>query len=274
METERRNIQAGYNLDGLCYSDGHLYTVERRKVESGRISYSLAVYQIESDSENITLMDRLELADVGSAMGYHVCPRVERHSQWVFVPCSVRLAGYTGVTVAHLDHDRLVRERTLTCVRDAVSVDVMSPDTVYVCVTYNVHVVDVRQDKITSTLDPVDIMMFKRPNSVAVLGNSVIVGYIDQGPLVVYRHGNPAPFRVIQPPDGMRGLLPTISTDCERHYILIYMLTKFFFVMDIDGNLRHTAIIDTQTWTRDCTVVNRQLWVGCHNGEIVIMSSQ
>ena len=35
------------------------------------------------------------------------------------------------MTVARLDGDRLVRERTLTCVRVAISVDVMSPDTVY-----------------------------------------------------------------------------------------------------------------------------------------------
>ncbi len=274
METERRKIQAGYNLDGLCYSDGRLYTVEHRKVESGRISYSLAVYQIESDSENITLIDRLELADVGSAMGYNASPRVERHSQWVFVPCSASVSGYTGVTVAYLDHDRLVRERTLTCVRDAVSVDAMSPDTVYVCVTYSVHVVNVRQDKITLTMEPPDTVMNKRPHSVAVLDNSVMVGYIDQGPLVIYRHGNKAPLRVIRHPDGMQGLLPTISTDCERHYILIYMLSKFLFVMDVNGQVRHTAAIDTRTWTRDCAVVNRQLWVGCHNGEIVIMSSQ
>ena len=49
---------------------------------------------------------------------------------------------------------------------------------------------------------------------------------------------------------------------------------NFIFAMDFNGNLRHTVSIDNGYTPWDCAVVNRQLWVGCVRGDIVIMSSQ
>ncbi len=217
--TGRTTIQAGYELWGLCYSDSCLYTGEWRKVGSGKYSWTLAAYRLHCKSGNITLLDRLELGVAGGP--WFVNPRIEHHSRRVFVPYYDR-----GVAVARLDGDRLVRETVLTCVRFAVSVDVMSPYTVYVCDREgrSVHVVDVRVDRIRSTLITPEAVRGERPDNLGVLGDSVMVGYYC-GPLVIYRHGISAPIKVIPRPGGLQQLL-AISTDCERHFILTDYDTK------------------------------------------------
>ncbi len=267
-ETGRKKIQAGEQLTGLCYSsDGCLYVVGHREVVPGRYSVSLAVYQVHRDSGDITLLDRLEMWK--TYLLWFVCPRVERHSRRVFVPCRDR-----GVIVVCLYGDRLVRERTLTCVKEADGVDVMSPDTIYVCdwLSNSVHVVDVRDDRITTTLKKPDTVKDGWPHSLAVLGDSVLVGYTG-GTLVFYHHGSPAPVRVIPHPRGLQ-VLSAVSTDCQRHFMLADYKTKSILVIDVNGELRHTVNINTDSETRDCAVVNRQLWVGCYNGDIILMSSQ
>ncbi len=263
-----RMIQAGYWLLGLCYSDGYLYAGEGRRVAPVTYSYSLAVYRVDYESGDIILLNRLELMSSVTPQ----CPRVEHHSQQVFVPCRE-----SGVTVARLDGNRLVRERTLTCVSKAVSVGVMSPDTVYVCDedTSSVCVVDVRDDRITSTLERLDTVKGEWPRSVAVLSDSVMVGYTLDGPLVMYHHGSPAPVRVIHRLAGLQNVT-SIST-FQHHFLVTDWKTKCVFVIDVNGKLHHTVKISTDTTDiRDCTAVHRQLWVGCgqsEDGDVVIMSS-
>ncbi len=255
-------------LNGLCYSDGALYVRERWKITKDRSIYSLAVYRIQSD---ITLLDRLKLEM--SVLWYSVSPRVDRHSQHVFVPCRD-----SGVTVVRLDRDRLVRKRTLTCVKDAVSVDVMSTDNAYVgdYDSESVHVVDIINDRITLTLEKPDIGKDNLPHSLAVLGDSIMVAYGYTDPtLVVYRHGSPAPVRVIPRPGGLQELT-VVSTDCHSlKFLLTDNVTNSVFVIDENGELHHRVNIDTESSTlSDCAVVNRQLWVGCYSGDIIMMSSQ
>ncbi len=262
----RVTLQAGYTLRGLYYSDGCLYVQEGQR-ESGR--YNLTVHSVQSDSGHIIWLDTLTgLGEVG--WPWSLCPRVDHHSRRVFVP---RLT--SGVTVARLDGDRLVRERTLTCVRFAISVDVMSPDTVYVgdYDSRSVHVVNITADRIISTLDKPDTMRGKVPLSLAVLGDSVMVCY-GRSTLVVYRHGSPAPVRVIPRPGGLEEVT-AVSTDCRSNYIVTDYLTSSVFIVDADCELRHAVNIPhTDSEPQDCAVVNRQPWVGCGNGDIVIMSSQ
>ncbi len=251
----------------MCYCDGSLYTSERRRlVGSDRVSHSLAVYQVQDDSGDITLLDRLEL---WTGKDWYVCPRVERHSRRVFVPC-----GDIGVIVAHLDGDKLVRGRTLNCVREPVSMDVMSPDTVYIqnVVDSSIHAVDVRDDRITSTLEMPDAVKDELPNRLAVLGDTIMVNYTDNT-MVVYRHGSPAPVRVVPHPNGLQ-IVTAVSTDGHSHFTVTDWKAKSIFAMDFNGNLRHTVIIDNAYTPWDCAVVNGQLWVGCVGGDIVIMSSQ
>ncbi len=262
--------QAGYQLMGLCYSEGCLYVVERLMKESGRYSVSLTVYTVQSDSGHITRLDTLTLP--GGQWRWSLRPRVDRHSRRVFVPCEK-----SGVIVAHLNGDKLVRERTLTCVSDAVSVDVMPPDTLYVgdwsSDSSKVHVVDVRDDRIMSTLETPDTARDEVPWNMAVLGDNVMVGYGDLA-LVVYRHGSPAPVRVIPHPEGLSEV-SVVSTDCRSNYIVADRETRSVFIIDNNGELRHTVNIpDTDNRLWDCVLVNRQLWVGCLNGDCAIMSSQ
>ncbi len=279
MTGQRNIIQVGRFLSGMSYSEGRLYTLEGCGSGSGTHSQTVAVYSVHRDSAEITLLDRLELWETG--IGWQiVCPRVDHHSQHVFVPSD------SGVAVARLDGDRLVRERTLTCVSVTVSVDVMSPDTVYVCDSRNksVHVVDVRNDRITSTLQRPDITRDEVPARLAVLGDSVVVCYSGNCPLVVYRHGSPAPVRVIPHPLTESNFVRVVSTDYQRHVLLAdETFSKVTVsVLNISGDLYHTINFDKsdkfemiQTdYPVDCAVVNRQLWVGFSSGYIVKMSSQ
>ncbi len=273
----RRMTQAGDDQLGLCYSEGFLYVVEGQK-ELGRdiYSHSLAVYNVPSGSGHITRLDTL--TGLGPGYWLFLCPRMDRHSQRVFIPCPS-----SGVTIARLDSERLVRERTLTCVH-AIIVDAMSPSTVYVGDrnSRSVHVVDIRDDRITATLEkPNTVRRGEEPYSLTVLGDSVMVCY-GGGTLVVYRHGSSAPVRVIPHPGGIEGV-SVVSTDCRSNYIVTNYETKSVFIIDSNGDLHHTVNIsdthsntdsDFGSLTVDCAVVNRQLWVGCLNGNIVIMSSQ
>ncbi len=272
--TGRTATQAGYELKGMCYSDGYLFVGEALYVHPGSATrnsytgnsykYSLAVYRIETGHSDrdiilLTLLDRLELGTGRSWSS--VYPRVNNHSRRVFVPCRDR-----GVVVAYLNGDTLVRERTLTCVRYAVSVDVMSLNTAYVGDSSSVCVVDVRNNRISSTLEMPDIVR-GQPYSLAVLGDTVMVSYGFTYPtLVVYRHGSPAPVKVIQ------GYMSALSTDYQYHFLMTDCWTKSVYVMDTSGNLRHTVNMDYGPY--DCTVVKRKLWVGYGTGEIDIMSSQ
>ncbi len=288
MTGRRRLTQAGYRLYGLCYNEGLLYVVEGRNLEvgpHGRVnphSVNLTVYNVQSDCGHITRLDTLILLFEGyyPESSPSLCPRVECQSRRVFVPCYD-----SGVTVARLDGDRLVRERTLTCVRKAISVDVMSPDIVYVGDEDSVQVVNITNDRIISTLEKPEGVLFNKPLNLAVLGDSVMVGYFPGvAELVMYRHGSPAPVRKI-PPLGRDKYVISVRSDCRNNYMLTDRKTRSVFIRDSDGNLQHTVNIphtdsdpdsdsDTYSTLEDCVVVNRQLWVGCDNGDIVIMSSQ
>ncbi len=223
LERGSKKTREGYRLLGMCYNDACLYTVEGLHVESGRYSCCLVVYQLQSDTGNISLLDEFDLGIIGW-LQWPVCPRTEYHTQRVFVPNPD-----SGVTVARLDGGRLLREKTLTCVKGCYSVEVMPLDTVYVCHSdsHNVSVVGVRHDSITSTLERPGSVGDKDPFSLAVLGESVLVGYTDYNgrALVLYRHGSPAPVRVIPRPREMEGLA-AISTDCWRHFLVADHVTK------------------------------------------------
>ncbi len=262
--TEERKFREGYRLAGLCYCDGCLYVTECSLVESDTHSNTLAAYRVHTDSGDITLLDRLDLR-TSVQSSFSRSPRVDRHSHRVFVPC-----GHYGITVARLHGDRLVRERTLTSVIPAVSVDVMFPDTVYMNTFHSVHIVDVRDDRITLTLQKPDTKHL--PTCLAVMGDSIIVGDID-GTLILYRHGNCAPVRIISCPGGLQHM-HAVSTDRQSHFMLTDISKSSVLVMDVNMNLLHTVKIRSQFMPLECTVVNSQLWVGCLLGDIVILSSQ
>ena len=265
--TRRKEIQTEYELCGLCYTDGKLYTAEQGQ-GSNALTYTLAVYKVHNDSGDITLVDRLALTNLWlrymfSGDPLFLCLRVESHSQCVFLPIFGR-----GVLVVHLDGDRLARKKILTCVPWASGVAVISPSTVYVCDDRRVHIVDVRGDRTVSYLENPKGML---PQQVAVLCDTVLVNSIDVHTVALYLHGSLTPVRVISFPTRLRS---AITTAGQRHFLITDYNTKLVFVIDDSGNLSCKVNIDSESRAVDCVVVNRQLWVGCRNGDIIIMSSQ
>ena len=235
--------------------------------------FSLVLYQVHSDSWD--MLDRLDLG-VGNLLT--VCPRVHcrRRRVLVFVPFQNR------VTAVRIERDRLVIERTLNCVQDAVRVDAKSLNTVYVSDRSSccVHVVDVENDRITSTLHKPDTVTDGWPLGLAVLGDSVMVGYYGRlRKIFIYRHGSLAHVKEIPFPAGLTAMT-AISTDRQRHFLVTDMeadmTTRAVYVMDVRGDYRHEVKVNNDSIIRiqDCAVVNRQLWVGLWDGYIVIMSSQ
>ena len=280
-ERGRRKVQADYRLHGLCYSYGYLFVAGHR-LESDMCRTGLFVYRVQGDSDDITLLDYLDM-DMRKPH-WHPHPRVDHHRWRVFIPWND-----SNVIVVRLAGDKLVRDRTLTCISRVRSVDVMSSDTVYVSNWEFVHTVDVREDKITSILEKPETMRDhdRMPVGLTVLGDSVLVNY--SSAVVLYYHGSPAPVRVIGLSHTWLGLNAAVSTDHHQHF-LVYTSpnTKFVdtgkmtgtsmvasvLVMDVSGNVRHTIQIDTDSYIRDCAVVNRQLWLASKDGNIIIMSSQ
>ncbi len=232
-------------LWGMCYHDNKLYAVELVG------SLSLAAYQVHGDSGGITLQDRLELQGLERLWPACKCtPHVERNTRRVFLPLG------TTVIVAHLFGDKLLAERVLTGAKfGVISMDAMSPDIIYVCAAdtshrYPVHTIDVREDRITSTLKrPRTVRGTEVSNKLAVLGDNVIVvytcNYPHRNPLVIYRHGHPAPVRVIHSPVRLQHL-SAVDTDWQ-HNLILTERAKSVFIVDVNsGNLRHTIHTDSK----------------------------
>ncbi len=183
-----------------------------------------------------------------------------------------------GVTVASLDGDKLIEEKTLTCVSYASSVGVISQDTVYVCnqlqgheqQNAGVYLVDVKQDETQDKDRLIAPGPVRDPLSVAVLQDRILVIYTGSM-LALYSHGNPKP-DVITSLEGL-GNMSAATTDGDCHFLITDRKSQSIFVVDVNGDLRHTVKVDTDSMVVDCAVVNGQLWVACENGDIVIMSS-
>ncbi len=47
---------------------------------------------------------------------------------------------------------------------------------------------------------------------------------------------------------------------------------KAVFTLDASGKLCDKININTDSYVRDCTVVDGKLWVGCDNGDIAVLS--
>ncbi len=262
----------------MFYSGDRLYVVEKETIrekfshpnEAIRQTFvsRLVVYQVKNGT--MKLIDRMEVQRWDMLPSLPVC--VDRHSQRIFVS-----RGMSGIIVARLDQNQLIAEEILRCVHYAICVDVVSPGTLYVCDrstnSKGVHIVDIRSDRIIETLETASAVQGQMPWSVAVVGDSVVVGYSNT--LVIYHHGNVSPVKVIS----HHGIQNThiIGKDNHGHILLASWLhtDKPIHVVDAGGNLIHSINhpkIDPGSGARSCAVVNGQLWLGCFNGEIIILS--
>ena len=245
----------------MCYYSGRLYTVERRK-EDGSYRDRLAVYSV-SDQDTVTLLDTLDLE------GRARHPRVDRQSGRVYIPCGSR-----GVCVVRYDGSKLVPVTTLRCVGRAASLAVVSTNTLYVSDrdSETVCLVDVTQDRVTARLPPPREVSGEWPYSIAVLGDTVLVVYTGIT-LFIYRHGVPTQGKPIPRLQGRKYVIGLI-TDHHSSFLVCDRVSRTVFVLDISGTLTHTIPIPGDRIPLDCTVVEGQLWVGCFNGDIIVMSSQ
>ena len=273
---------------GMCYSDRKVYTME---TERNQIAGHLAVYQMNSDSGSLTLIDCMDLG-MGLLLQIHgnhaISPSLDRHSHRVFIPVY-----YNGVLVARLEGDKLVEERILYSVDSVIDLAVVPLDTLYVCDWGGraVHIIDGIHDTVTGTLEtPVLTNSDLKPCNLAVQGDNIVVGYgrdlvtilehllesesaIIGFSLVVYRHGSLTPIRVLHALE----MFPThfLTADSEGHVLLVQPKAVTLHVVNINGavyRVKHKITVNTDSEICDGIVVNRQLWVACNNGDIVIMS--
>ncbi len=256
--TRVHRIQAGAGLYGLCYFSGTLYTVERRETRSDRDR--IAVYSVTKE-DVITLLDTLDI-EGGSWQ-----PRVDPQSGLVYISCASH-----GLCVVRFDGSKLVPVTTLRCIGRPGSLAVISSRTLCVC-DWNkgtVHQVDVTQDRVTARLHPLLEVSHKRPDGIAVLGDTLLVGYMGDN-LVIYRHGVPTPGTILPQPRELQDVY-SLTTDHHSSFLLTDGSSSTVYVLDVSGNLTHTIPIPGYREPRDCTVVEGQLWVGCYNGDIVVLS--
>ncbi len=292
-ETGKLKTREWYDLGGLCYSDRKVYTVEWRALEH----VDLAVYQMNSDSGSLILMDCMDLEIPPEDMlcmwetqrsGRLFSPSIDRHSHRVFLPV------LTSVLVVRLEGDKLVKERILHSVGQVLDLAVIPLDTLYVRDGWAVHLVDGIHDTVTGTLEkPALANPYPRPCSVTVQGDNIVVCYgtdvitlrqsefsrYSQYSLAIYRHGSLTPIRVLHAPNihGEWNRSHLLTAESEGHVLLLSRKNATVCVININENVfcvNHEINVNTGSDICDCTVVNSQLWVACDSGDIIIMSSR
>ncbi len=264
--TQEHRGHTGEEVRGMCHFSKKLYVTERR-MEAGSYRYRLAVYHVMNmmNQNTIPPLSTLYL-DLQDAYRQ---PRVDGQSGLVYIPCMSH-----GVRVVRYDGSQVVPVTTLRCVLGASSLAVVSPNTLYISdkVSKTVCLVDVAQDRIIGRLQEPQEVRGEWPDLIAVLGDTVLVVYGDND-LVIYHHGVSTPGQALLRPPGLL-TVSGLTTDDHSNFLLTDSYSDTVYVMDISGKLTHTISIPGDRRPVDCTVVGILLWVGCINGDIVVMSSQ
>ncbi len=270
-ETRRHRIPSGNVLEGLCHSDEKMFTVEWK---SGTIYPRLCMYLVQKN--NMKLLGKMELLGKGEWLSGKICslkPCIERHSQRIFVAC---VDG--GVIVARFDGRKLIQEKVLRGVKSAVNMVVISPDTI--CVVHNdgskyhANYVNIESGKIITSLAMPKPEAFQTQTSagerLAVYGDSVII-FIPEDQILVYREDGRT--TRLPWPEGL-SKVSSIRTDKHGHILVTDPANNIVFVLDSSGRVHARVEIQTDGEIQDCAVIDGQLWVGCYNGEIIIMSPE
>ncbi len=253
---------------GICFFNGRLYLLESlgypEYTDIGH--YRLTVYS-DINKDKLRRLDTLEFEHQSRNPGE---PRVDHLSGQVYIPCD------DDVCVVRYDGGKLTRVRSLRCVRNPRHLAVVSTDALYVCDVpeKSVCLVDVNQDRVTARLDaPREINSY--PYGVAIVGDTILVSFRDlssESRLVIYRHGIPTPGKLVLQPPGLT-YLGSLSTDNHISFLVADQRSKVY-VLDLSGKVIHTIGLPEHSEPRDCTVIGGQLWVGCREGHIMVMSPQ
>ena len=240
----------------MCFFNGLLYIV------GGGNVYTVSVYK--KDHFVQLAFNEQDPAIMTNGPGE---PRVDQTTAHLYIPC-----GVCGVYVHRYKDCRLVTLKQLKCVENAVSLAIVSSDTLYVCDYHSktICLVDVTKDSVTERLQPPPEVSGWQPEHVAILGDTVLVSYTGLK-LVIYRHGVRTPGRLLPRPQGLQSVYG-LTTDYRSSFLVTDTISHTVCVLDITGNLTYTIPIPGDRWPWNCTVVGRQLWVGCADGSIKILS--
>ncbi len=218
------------------------------------------MYQVTG--QGLILLDSVDL-------GVDTCcsPCVDGQTQQVYIP---RTAS-RGVSVVSWDDTRLTKQRTLTCVGECYSVGVLSPDTLCACDASSgtVSVVSVTDNTVTATLRKPAEVRDATPKKIAVAGNATLVMYGCK--LVAYKNGVSSPGTMVSIPAGLHSVRGMSSEGVSRFFVSD---DKAVFILDVSGKLCDKISIGTDSHVVDCTVGDGKLWVGCWDGDIVVLSPQ
>ncbi len=264
VETGKQCIETGHRLVGMCCVESKVYAVEQSLTDW---SHRLTMYHVSEECA-IKQLDVLQIT-VANVGGYASIwqPRPDRQGEYVFVPFEGR-----GVLIVHWDGSKLVLEKTLTCIKEVSSAAAISSHTLYACDvnTHRICTVDMKNDVITSHLEPPPGMSNDKPYRLAALGDTVLVCYVTNK-LALYRPARSAQGVLIDSPNAIRRVLG-VTTDRHSHFLITDRDACAIFVMETDG--MHVASIDCgDSWPRDCAVVRGQLWVAGKGGGFTVMSS-
>ena len=258
-QTARYKIKWGTVLEGLCYHDSRLYAVEWKQR-----SYSLVMYQVARGE--LIVLETLEL------QGEAGHPRIDPRTQRIFIPCGPS----RGVSVVGYDGRSLVAHFMLTSVGRCEGIAVTSPNSLSACDwdSKSVSIVNVKSDTESGGLSTPRQVKNSIPYRTAVLGDSILVVYT--GPkLVLYKTGITSPGTVVTNPVGLQSV-SSITTDGVSRFLLCDWKSRAVFVLDVRGVASYKINVNTDTedgYVRDCTVGDKQLWVGCRDGDIVVMAA-
>ncbi len=194
-------------------------------------------------------------------------PRVDGNTQQIYIP-----NGSGGVSVVSVEDNQLKTHSRLTCVGECYSVGVLSQHTLCVCDqdSGSVSVVKVAEDTVTARLGGPAWVKDERANKTAVLGKALLVCY-QKCNLVVYENGVFSPGTMVTWPQGLQSV-KNMSSDGVSRFLVCDCESKAVFILDVRQKLCDKVNIRTQSKVYDCTVGDGKLWVGCRNGDIVVMS--
>ena len=119
-----------------------------------------------------------------------------------------------------------------------------------------------------------------KPLRTAVLGDSVLVCYGDN--LVVYKTGVSSQGTMVRYPYGLNSVWG-MSSDGVSRFLICDLERNYVFTLDFSGNVCDTIMImmmficsdimpDNDNRALDCAVVDGKLWVGCLNGNVILLS--
>ncbi len=220
------------------------------------------------ENVGLSLLDEVELRkDFGSSYVLWGQPRVDRLSRYIYVPC-----GKAGIQVFSCEDDGLTRVLTLKCVPCPTNVAVVSIDrlVVYDRASGCICLVNLATGSVITSLHRPAQVKHGAAVYLSVLGETGLVCY-GENTLVTFkcRGDNLIPGEVLQPRQE-RWTVTSITTDGHSSFVITDWFGSMLFLND---KLLSHKIDPSIFRSKDCAVVQSELWVGDRSGVITVLKS-